>query len=82
MRYYIGYHDYWFIIMFLNVNMIFLTFPASGAVALDDPEWLLQLVAVGEQVKQTLSVAGTVAQVDGDFSGRYTALAVPGLESV
>ena len=54
----------------------FLTFPAGGAVALDDPECLLQLVAVGEQVKQTLSVAGTVAQVYGDFCGSNTSLAV------
>ena len=55
-----------------------LTFPAGGAVALDDPECLLQLVAVGEQIKQTLSVAGTgtVAQVYGDLSGSNTSLAV------
>ena len=60
---------------------LLLTFPASGAVALDDPECLLQLVAVGEQVKETLSVVGTVAQVDGDFSGSNTLLAVRSGES-
>ena len=60
----------------------FLTFPADGAVALDDPECLFQLVAVSEQVKQTLSVVGTVAQVYGDIDGRYTSLAVRCLEPV
>ena len=53
-----------------------LTFPAGGAVALDDPECLLQLVAVGEQIKEALSVVGTVAQVYGDISGSNTSLAV------
>ena len=59
----------------ININRC-LTLPASGALALDDPEWLLQLVAVGEQVKQTLSVAGTVAQVYEDFCGSNTSIAV------
>ena len=60
----------------LNLKLVCFTFPPNEAVALDDPECLLQLVAVCEQVKETLSVAGTVAQVDGDIGGRDTALAV------
>ena len=64
------------------IDIICFTFPSDGAVALDDPEYLLQLVAVGEQVKETLSVAGTVAQVDGDIGGRDTALAIGSQEPV
>ena len=60
----------------IAIHYLCVTFPTSGAVALNDPECLLQLVAFGEQVKQTLSVAGTVAQVDGDIGGCYTSLAV------
>ena len=69
-------------VSFIIIIYCFLTFPADGAVALDDPECLFQLVAVSEQVKQTLSVVGTVAQVYGHIDGRYTSLAVRRLEPV
>ena len=58
------------------IRYLCVTFPAGEAVALDDPECLLQLVAVGEQIKETLSVAGTVAQIYGDIGGCYSPLAV------
>ena len=76
-----NYYYYYYLLCF-RIYMIFRcpTFPADGAVALDDPECLFQLVAVSEQVKQTLSVVGTVAQVYNDISGRDTLVAVRSLE--
>ena len=68
------------IIIIINIICCFPTFPAGRTVALDDPECLFQLVAVSEQVKQTLSVVGTVAQVYNDISGRDTVVAVRCLE--
>ena len=69
-------HGYTYGNRIVCICYLYVTLPAGGAVALDDPECLLQLVAVGEKVKQTFPVAGTVAQVDGDFSGCCTSLAV------
>ena len=54
------------------------TFPSGRTEALDNPECLLQLVAMGQQIKDTSSMPGTVTHIYVYVGSRNSAFSVGG----